>query len=238
MALSDLWRNLRGEHRDRRDYESRPNRQRDDLGFQRRGWREGSDYYGNNDARYRARGGDFAGEQHYRGSDDDWRSPWRRSSEEGSSFNDRWQNAYGPGIPSTSMDYTGRSASDSGYTDSQDFASRDQDDARWWNDRAGWPEERGAASQSFRGRGPQGYRRSDDRIREDACECLMDDEYVDASEIEVEVRDGEITLSGTVESREQKRRAEHLLEELSGVNEVHNRLRVQSGSERNQGSRL
>jgi hypothetical protein len=227
MALSDLWRNLRGEHRDRRDYESRPNYVKDESGFDRRGWRSGSDYYGNDDRRFFSQGGDFEGEQHYRGSDDDWRT--RSGGDYGDrrgegSFNDRWQNAYGPGIPSTSLDYTGRSVSDPGY-----YASQDRDDARWWNDRAGWPgRDATSASQSFRGRGPQGYRRSDERIREDACECLMEDDYVDASEIEVEVRDGEVTLSGTVESRDQKRRAESLLEQLSGVSDVHNRLRVTS----------
>src|SRR5262245_32238876 len=35
------------------------------------------------------------------------------------------------------------------------------------------------------GRGPRGYRRSDDRIREDVCDRLCEHGFVDASDIEV-----------------------------------------------------
>ena len=78
-----------------------------------------------------------------------------------------------------------------------------------------------------RGRGPKGYQRSDDRIREDVNDRLSDDPYVDASEIEVSVSNGEVTLSGTVDSREAKRRAEDIAERVSGVRHVQNNLRVQ-----------
>ncbi len=58
------------------------------------------------------------------------------------------------------------------------------------------------------GRGPKGYRRSDDRIREDINDRLTDDPFIDASEIDVKVASAEVTLSGTVDSRLQRRRAE------------------------------
>jgi osmotically-inducible protein OsmY len=80
----------------------------------------------------------------------------------------------------------------------------------------------------FRGSGPRGYRRSDSRIREDACEALTEDSYLDASNIDVSAQDGEITLSGTVTSRADKRRAEDLAEAIRGVRDVHNRIRVLS----------
>ena len=80
--------------------------------------------------------------------------------------------------------------------------------------------------ESFRGRGPKGYQRSDERIREELCELLTDDHYVDASEIEVVVHGGEVTLSGHVNARDQKRRAEDLAERCSGVKEVTNQIRV------------
>src|SRR5262249_60892996 len=58
------------------------------------------------------------------------------------------------------------------------------------------------------GRGPRGYHRSDERIREDVNDRLTDDWYIDASDIEVSVNNGMVTLSGRVNSREEKRRAE------------------------------
>lgn len=82
-----------------------------------------------------------------------------------------------------------------------------------------------------RGRGPRGYQRSDERIREDVCERLSDDPFIDASEIDITVTSGEVTLSGTVNSREQKRRAEAVIEGLSGVKDVNNSLRVSSGQQ-------
>lgn len=81
-----------------------------------------------------------------------------------------------------------------------------------------------------RGRGPKNYRRSDDRIREDVSDRLTDDPYLDASEIEVQVSDSEVTLSGTIRRREDKRRAENLAEAISGVSHVQNNLRVSQES--------
>ena len=80
--------------------------------------------------------------------------------------------------------------------------------------------------QSFSGRGPKDYKRSDDRIREEISDRLTDDHHVDATEISVQVQGGEVTLTGTVPSRDQKRRAEDLAESISGVREVTNNLRV------------
>jgi len=78
----------------------------------------------------------------------------------------------------------------------------------------------------FIGRGPKGYKRSDDRIREEICDRMTDDPMLDASEIEVEVLEGEVTLSGSVASRNQKRRAEDIAEAIGGVKDVTNQLRV------------
>ena len=85
---------------------------------------------------------------------------------------------------------------------------------------------------AFSGRGPRGYRRADERIREDVCDRLCDHPGVDASEVDVSIRDGEITLQGSVPDRWMKRLAEDLAEGVQGVNQVHNHLRVaQPGSE-------
>jgi len=80
---------------------------------------------------------------------------------------------------------------------------------------------------AHRGRGPKGYRRSDQRIHEDVCERLTEDRFIDASNVEVVVKEGEVTLSGTVSSRGLKRRAEDLAEMASGVAHVQNNLRVE-----------
>lgn len=77
-----------------------------------------------------------------------------------------------------------------------------------------------------RGRGPKGYVRSDERIREDVCDQLSDDPLVDASEIEVAVAGSEVTLTGSVETRRERRRAEDCAERVSGVTHVQNNLRV------------
>jgi osmotically-inducible protein OsmY len=81
-----------------------------------------------------------------------------------------------------------------------------------------------------RGLGPQGYKRSDERISDDAHERLTDDTWLDASNITISVSACEITLSGTVDSREAKHRAERLVEDISGVVHVQNNLRVARGN--------
>lgn len=77
-----------------------------------------------------------------------------------------------------------------------------------------------------RGKGPKNFKRSDERVREDINCRLTDDGFVDASEIEVIVENGEVTLTGTVPDRSSKRRAEDISELVSGVTNVENRLRV------------
>ncbi len=81
----------------------------------------------------------------------------------------------------------------------------------------------------YRGRGPKNYARSDDRIREDVCDRLAADPWIDASEIEVSVNGAEVTLSGQATSREQRRRIEDCAENVSGVSHVQNNTRVNRG---------
>lgn len=80
------------------------------------------------------------------------------------------------------------------------------------------------------GKGPKGYQRSDERIKEEVSEALSRHGDVDASEVEVAVKDGEVTLTGTVDSREAKRAAEQAAEDCDGVKDVHNQLRVQAAT--------
>jgi osmotically-inducible protein OsmY len=95
-----------------------------------------------------------------------------------------------------------------------------------------WAQERERADRpDHRGKGPRRWR-SDLRIHEDVCDALVRDAWVDASEIEVSVQDGEVTLSGTVASRDQKCAAERVAERVTGVVDVHNRLRLQLTGDR------
>jgi osmotically-inducible protein OsmY len=101
--------------------------------------------------------------------------------------------------------------------------------ASWFGDEEAERRRRMDQQREHRGRGPKGYRRSDERIKEDVNDRLSDDYYLDASEVEVVVANSEVTLTGTVNSREDKRRAEDIAESVSGVTNVENRLRVKQG---------
>jgi len=89
----------------------------------------------------------------------------------------------------------------------------------------------GWQSTNYAGRGPRGYQRTDERIREDVCDRLTDDPRIDASDIEVHMKGGELTLSGSVRTREEKRLTEDLVERVTGVREVNNHLRVRPATE-------
>lgn len=84
-----------------------------------------------------------------------------------------------------------------------------------------------AGRMSHRGRGPKNWRRSDERIREIVNDMLTDDADVDATDIDVTVQDGEVTLEGRVTTRREKRLAEDIAYHCAGVEDVQNRLRVE-----------
>jgi osmotically-inducible protein OsmY len=98
------------------------------------------------------------------------------------------------------------------------FGGRDED-----RDRRGW-------EAGHRGRGPKGYQRPDERISDEAHQRLTDDPWVDATNVNISVSGGELTLSGTVDSREAKHRAERCVEDISGVKHVQNNLRIEGGN--------
>ena len=75
-----------------------------------------------------------------------------------------------------------------------------------------------------RGKGPA--QRTDERVKSDVEDMLTEDSWLDASDIQVSVQSGVVTLTGTVDSREAKRRAEDLADQVSGVRDVLNNLRI------------
>lgn len=96
----------------------------------------------------------------------------------------------------------------------------------------GFGSRRGAQRGPHAGKGPK---RSDERIQDDVSRLLTEHGQIDASNVEVAAHDGEVTLSGTVDSRFAKRTAEDIAESVPGVKDVHNRLTIQrSGSDQSQ----
>jgi hypothetical protein len=102
---------------------------------------------------------------------------------------------------------------------------RERSGAREWSSVEGW-----RVPGPHAGRGPRGYQRTDERIREEINERLTAHGLIDATEIECGVVNGEVTLTGVVDSRAAKRAAEDLAEDIYGVREVHNQLHVRSHS--------
>jgi hypothetical protein len=88
----------------------------------------------------------------------------------------------------------------------------------------------------YSGRGPKGYRRSDQQLIEEASQRLEHDGDIDATEIEVTAEEGIVTLRGTVPDRRTKRCAEECVESVYGVRDVMNELRVSPQGEQSQGS--
>jgi hypothetical protein len=144
---------------------------------------------------------------------------WNRDAYGGGSFNSGQRNAF-------NTDY--------GSTEYGGYYPRTRDSSWTWDrnrsdyDRYGRHEESfGDKVKNFFGMGPKNYKRSDDRIREDISERLEDHPDVDASNIEVTVNEGTVTLAGTVDDRRAKRLAEDLTDNVRGVKDVNNQLRVQ-----------
>jgi hypothetical protein len=83
-----------------------------------------------------------------------------------------------------------------------------------------------------RGRGPRAQvpvdpgASDDERIRAEVMQRLADDLYVDAGDIAVSVENGEVTLAGSVENRPEKRLAEDCADDVAGVRDVVNSLRI------------
>ena len=125
-----------------------------------------------------------------------------------------------------------------GVAPRREYGDSNSDNDRGFFERAGdevasWFGDEDAArrrEQDHRGRGPSNYTRSDERILEDACDKLTQDWGVDARNVQVTVANGEVTLDGKVENRRQKRRAEDVVHEVSGVSHVQNNLRTQDSA--------
>lgn len=109
-----------------------------------------------------------------------------------------------------------------------------------WNHRQGWDEyyirsqrsdRNHGGSQMFHdlghsGKGPKGYKRADSLIYEDVCSMLQASRDVDGTDIEVAVKEGCVYLNGCVNTRYEKKMAELEIENISGVRDVQNYLKI------------
>lgn len=77
-----------------------------------------------------------------------------------------------------------------------------------------------------KGKGPKGYKRPDDRIHDEICERLTRHPAIDATLVDVQVERGNVTMSGEVSDRRMKYLCEDVVDEVTGVKEIHNSLRV------------
>jgi hypothetical protein len=102
------------------------------------------------------------------------------------------------------------------------FGMRDR--YRVWDDP--WAPDYRITARRYRNQGPLNYRRSDSRIAEDVNDLLMLNDELDPSAMEVRVENGEVSLTGTVQTRYEKRLAEHLADSVAGVKDVENRLAI------------
>ena len=185
-----------------------------------------------------------------RGSDNEWdssRGMYGSSMNRGSSnYSDREMNdwnsrrdelnkrgnthvGYGRGMnrgmENRGMEYDDRNRGE------RDWWDKTKDEvSSWFGDDDAERRRRMDEVRGHKGKGPKGYTRSDERIKEDVNDRLSDDPSVDASEIDVTVDNREVTLTGTVNSRWEKRHAEDVVESVSGVKDVENRLKVSSNT--------
>lgn len=202
---------------------------------------EGRQYgqHGQYGQRYGSEGryGSFGGEQHGRreqhmggrsGGYGEGGYQWGQQSGQHSGSSNYWE--HGGGGPSYHPGYGGQEQRYGGMAGSN----------YWQHGGSFGAGSAGAMSGASRSRPPKGYTRSDERLKEDICEHLMSTPWIDAGEVSVEVKDGNVKLEGTVPERSMKHRIEDIAEECPGVKSVDNRVRVErqehGGSQQGAGS--
>jgi len=143
---------------------------------------------------------------------------WNRPSSRSQRFQERNEPTY---RSDTYRDWEGSSVGHADWNARGDYRSGSQDQS--WG--------RGSNDQQSRlneqkNRWPKSFKRNDERLKDDIHEELIRHGRIDASDIEVQVKEGEVTLTGQVTSRHDKRIAEELAEKVLGVHDVQNQLKV------------
>jgi hypothetical protein len=204
-------------------------------------------------------------ERRWRGSETPSSGTYGRG-EWGSSYHPERSSQYGPqsgygygshedwyrGRPPSGAQYgyrIGRPGEDRDYPPQSEWGRREEPSWGGWRRQSVDWDERERAEQRARGfwgterverrgRPPRNYRRSDERIRDEVCELIARQTDVDASEVEIQVASGVVTLVGEVEDRAAKRELEDVAERVFGVADVNNNLRVRKSFLNQLGERL
>ena len=180
----------------------------------RRQWNDTSD---NRDAWDQQRNQDWGQRGSYNYNDQGVNYGYGQRNDEGRYYGNQWNDSGRQQINRDRREYD-RNAWDKGRDEVSSWFGDDAAERRRDMDR----NETGL----YRGKGPKGYQRSKERIHEDICDRLTYDDRLDASEIDVSIEDNEVILSGTVTTREEKRRAEDIAESIPGVRNVQNKIKI------------
>jgi osmotically-inducible protein OsmY len=82
------------------------------------------------------------------------------------------------------------------------------------------------AAPSLRGRGPKGYARTDAHLRHAIEEALAADPTLDPGGVEVGVKDGKVTLAGSVAGRRSREAVLAIAAAIAGANAVAHTLKI------------
>jgi hypothetical protein len=172
----------------------------------------------------------------------------RNSGSQGGSYRSRdYGSSYGSGDAGhRGVDPYGTTGQSDFYGRQSQSRSRESYPSRYESDqrtsdyeRSSWQSQVGRDEQEERpgffkrlfGMAPKGYKRSDERIREDIAERFMQSPEVDSSDVSIEVSAGVVTLEGTVRDRRMKHRVEDIADSCMGVKDVDNKVRVKRESD-------
>lgn len=75
-------------------------------------------------------------------------------------------------------------------------------------------------------RDQQGYRRSDERIREIITDLIEAEKSIDGRDVDVRVHNGEVSVRGYVPDDDARRKIQTIIDRVPGIRDVSNSLRV------------
>ncbi|MGZ3805651.1 MAG: BON domain-containing protein [Pseudobdellovibrionaceae bacterium] len=85
---------------------------------------------------------------------------------------------------------------------------------------------RGWVDRPHAGKGPKNYQRSDESLNDEIFKKLTLDPDIDATNIEVEVKEGSVLLTGWVPERKMRYWAEEVITKVRGVSDINNQIKV------------